>query len=310
MLRKKPRIIRFDGNKDDAFYDRRVVRNGCFLGVDKDQQQRSQEVLSKAVVGVAGCGGLGSHLAVQLARMGVKHIKIGDPDTFEESNINRQLGAGAHTIGKNKSLVIAEMIKESMPDVTVEVYPEGIQRHTADDFVEGCDLLYDLTDYYLIDERYALHRAFKSHESVKACLSACIWGWGSAIYKFTRDGMSYEELIGIKEGEDLTAEKIDRLTRMQANYLPRYPSKDYIYNWMEELGNIPILGAIPPIAHGFLTAQGVSILCGLDEEPYSNPLPAIPEYFWIDTQELSSGFHKFDGEWINEEAYAKHFEAA
>ena len=41
---------------------------------------------------MGGAGGLGGYLAVQLARVGVKHIKIGDPDHFEESNINRQLG--------------------------------------------------------------------------------------------------------------------------------------------------------------------------------------------------------------------------
>jgi molybdopterin/thiamine biosynthesis adenylyltransferase len=307
MLTKKARVIRFEGNQDQEFYKRRVLRNGCFLGVDERQQAESQEKLANAVVGIAGAGGLGSNLALQLARMGVRHIRIGDPDHFEESNINRQFGAGAKTLGKNKSIVVAELIQETMPDVTIEVFPEGLQRHTAVEFVKGTDILFDCTDFYLVDERYALHRAYREHSTAKTMLCAMVWGWGCAIYKFARDGMTYEELIGLKEGEDLTPEKIDVLVRMQANYLPRFPSKEYIYRWMEEVGNIPILGAVVPIACGFLAAQATLSLCGLDREPFSPALPPIPKYHWVDALELSSGIHEYDGGWVNEDAFAKHF---
>lgn len=307
MLRKKARVIRHDGNGDSGFYDRRVSRNSCFLGIDAAGQAKAQAMLADSVIGVAGAGGLGSYLAVQMARVGVKHIKIADPDHFEETNINRQLGAGIDTIGKNKAIVVGEHIRSAMPDVTVEIFPEGIQRHTAEDFVEGTDLLFDLTDFYLIDERYALHRAFRAHERTKTMLCGCVWGWGSAIYKFERDGVTYEDLIGIKEGQDLTPEKIDTLVRMQANVLPRFPSKETIYSWMEDVGNIPILGAIPPVACGLLAAQAVLILCGLDKEPFSRPLPPIPEYFMVDAQNLSSGFYTFDGEWANPGVYEELF---
>lgn len=307
MLRKEPRVIRHEGNGDDEFYRKRLVRNHLFLGVNKEQQLISQKKLRDSVVGVAGCGGLGSYLAVQLARVGVGHIKICDPDHFEESNINRQLGAGANTIGKNKAIVVGEMIKDITPDVTVEVYPEGIQRHTAEAFVEGTDLLFDCTDFYLIDERYALHRAYLNHQRTRTMLCACIWGWGTAIYKFARDGMSYADLTGVAEGEDLNVDKIDKLIRMQANYLPRFPDLAGIYDWMDDLGNIPIHGAIPPIAHGFLTAEAMKILCDLDKEPYNRTIPDIPEYLWVDTQELSMSIEKFDGNWINENSFKEKF---
>ncbi len=310
MLQKKARVIKLEGNGDRDFYNKRVIRNSCFLGVDQKQQQESQDKLADAVVGIAGAGGLGSYLAVQLARVGVRHIKIADPDHFEESNINRQNGAGINTVGHNKAITIGEMIREDMPDVTVEIFPEGIQRHTAEEFVDSTDLVYDCTDFYLIDERYALHRAYKNHKKTKTLLCGCVWGWGSAIYKFDRDGMSYEELIGIKEGEDLSSEKIDKLVRMQANYLPRYPDKDSIYDWMGNVGNIPILGAIPPICCGLLTAQGVMALCDLDQEPYCKPLPPIPQYHWVDAQELTSDIHTFDGSWINENNFKNHFGAS
>lgn len=307
MLKKKPRITKLEGNGDEDFYWKRVVRNDCFLGINRKQQHESQQKLANSTVGVAGVGGLGSYLAIQLARVGVKHIKIADPDHFEESNINRQLGAGANTIGKNKAIEVGRMIQEMAPDVTVEIYSEGIQRHTAESFVSGTDLLFDCTDFYLTDERYALHGAYKNHSQTKAMLCACIWGWGTAIYKFDRDGMGYEELTGIKGGQDLDHDKIDRLVRMQANFLPRFPCLEGIYDWMGNLGNIPIHGAIPPIAHGFLTAEAMKIVCDLDREPYCKTLPAIPQYLWIDTQELSMSVETFDGSWINEDAFAKYF---
>ena len=39
---------------------------------------------------IAGCGGLGGHVASLLARMGAGGFRLCDPDIFEESNLNRQ----------------------------------------------------------------------------------------------------------------------------------------------------------------------------------------------------------------------------
>ncbi|WP_423910181.1 hypothetical protein [Candidatus Spongiihabitans sp.] len=84
--------------------------------------------------------------------------------------------------------------------------------------------------------------------------------------------MTYEQLLGLEENVELTPENIDTLVRMQANYLPRFPHKEAIYAWMDKAGNILILGTIPPIGCGLLTAQGVMILCSFDKEQYSRIL--------------------------------------
>ena len=93
MLQKKPRIFKVDGNGDEDFYWKRLVRNDCFLGADKEQQHESQQKLANTTIGVAGCGGLGSYLAVQLARVGVGHIKVADPDHFEASCVDASVYA-------------------------------------------------------------------------------------------------------------------------------------------------------------------------------------------------------------------------
>jgi drug/metabolite transporter (DMT)-like permease len=90
---KKARVIQMKGEYDPEYYKERVRRNEVFLGNDRAQMAFSQEKISNSVVGVAGQGGLGGGVAMLLARLGVRHLKICDPDSFETSNINRQLGA-------------------------------------------------------------------------------------------------------------------------------------------------------------------------------------------------------------------------
>jgi sulfur carrier protein ThiS adenylyltransferase len=48
------------------------------------------ERLGSAVVGIAGCGGLGSNAAVALARAGIGKLILVDGDRVEASNLNRQ----------------------------------------------------------------------------------------------------------------------------------------------------------------------------------------------------------------------------
>ncbi|MDF5831610.1 ThiF family adenylyltransferase [Pseudomonas syringae] len=123
---KKARIVKFPGVFDEQVYNERVSRSGCFLGNSKLEQMANQGKLSNAVVGVAGAGGIGGAVALGLARLGVRHIKIADPDSFEISNINRQFGASVETVGRNKALVVAELVHRLAGDVSVDVFPEGI----------------------------------------------------------------------------------------------------------------------------------------------------------------------------------------
>ena len=58
-----------------------------FLGADSDAILRDTEVV---IVGL--CGG-GSHVAQQLAHLGVGRFVLCDPDVVEETNLNRMVGA-------------------------------------------------------------------------------------------------------------------------------------------------------------------------------------------------------------------------
>jgi len=55
--------------------------------------KRSQEMLETATVAIIGLGGGGSHVAQQLAHVGVGNLILFDPDQVEHSNLNRLVGA-------------------------------------------------------------------------------------------------------------------------------------------------------------------------------------------------------------------------
>jgi sulfur carrier protein ThiS adenylyltransferase len=75
--------------------------------------------LKKAVVGIAGAGGLGSAVAVALARVGVGRLVVADYDVVEPSNLNRQQYF-IDQIGRPKVAALAENLKRINPYVTVE----------------------------------------------------------------------------------------------------------------------------------------------------------------------------------------------
>lgn len=65
-------------------------------------------------VTIVGLGNIGSHAALTLARLGIKHFMLFDPDTIEAHNLSSQ-AFGESDMGKSKVLAIATKIKELNP---------------------------------------------------------------------------------------------------------------------------------------------------------------------------------------------------
>ena len=84
------------------------------------------EKLKNSKVAVFGLGGVGGHTVEALARAGIEHLVLVDYDTYDITNINRQIGALHSTIGKYKVDVMKERILDINPNAIVETYrPEG-----------------------------------------------------------------------------------------------------------------------------------------------------------------------------------------
>ena len=78
--------------------------------------------LQNAKIAVFGLGGVGSYVVEALARAGIGHLVIVDYDKFDETNINRQIGALHSTIGKYKIDVMEKRILDINPEIKVEKY--------------------------------------------------------------------------------------------------------------------------------------------------------------------------------------------
>ncbi|MFH0724876.1 MAG: sulfur carrier protein ThiS adenylyltransferase ThiF [Pseudomonadota bacterium] len=76
------------------------------------------QVMQNAIVGVAGLGGLGSNVAIALARMGVGTLILADFDIVEPSNLNRQQYFMEH-LGGYKSVAMTDILKKINPYLTV-----------------------------------------------------------------------------------------------------------------------------------------------------------------------------------------------
>lgn len=82
------------------------------------------ERLRAARVVIIGLGGVGSFAGEALARSGIGELILVDHDVVAESNLNRQLGATASAIGRPKTEVLGERLRDVAPDAVVEARRE------------------------------------------------------------------------------------------------------------------------------------------------------------------------------------------
>ena len=84
-----------------------------------------QSQLSVATVAVCGLGGLGSNIAISLARAGVGRLILMDFDRVDITNLNRQQYKVSQ-LGMEKSQALAENIREINPYICLSCHTERI----------------------------------------------------------------------------------------------------------------------------------------------------------------------------------------
>ncbi|MFL0195076.1 sulfur carrier protein ThiS adenylyltransferase ThiF [Clostridium sp. WILCCON 0269] len=103
------------------------------------------EKVNKGKVAIAGLGGLGSNVAVMLARIGVGHLLLVDFDTVEPSNLNRQSYYVRH-LGLLKTDALMEQIKEINPFLTLETKNIRVDESNAVKLFHGYDIICEAFD--------------------------------------------------------------------------------------------------------------------------------------------------------------------
>ena len=114
------------------------VRTELLLGSD------AMRILGKSKVAVFGVGGVGGYVTEALARSGVGTFELIDRDVVSVTNLNRQIIATWKTIGRDKTEVMAERIRDINPAAEVTLRKCFYLPETADQF--------DFTRYdYVVD---------------------------------------------------------------------------------------------------------------------------------------------------------------
>lgn len=273
--------LKYEGEYDDGRYWERVNRNLAWMGETMEEARANQTRLRDATIGIAGTGGIGGATAIRLIRMGARHLKIADPEVFELSNVQRQAGATLTNLGRNKAEVVGEVAFETTGDAVIEVFPEGLNSESAEEFVAGCDIVTDQIEIYEIDAKYALHRAFRESKQARALYAVATVGHGALVQKYTPDSTPIEDLYGIPEGAEMNADHAAKLIdgQVPAEMLPAWPPREARRRWSVDQQIAPIFGPTPALCEGVL----VWLICSeLMDLRGAVEIPPRPGYAFLD----------------------------
>ncbi len=182
------------------------------------------ERVKKAHVAIAGLGGLGSNIAVALARTGVGKMTLLDFDVVEPSNLNRQHYMIRH-IGMKKTKALRAQIQEINPFIEVETHDVFLERENLMTYLGDADVAVEAFDG-------AASKAMMVSEWIRCrpdrpiVAASGVAGYGSSNEVLTSNPMGQVYLVGdsvseARIGEGLMAPRVSVAAGHQANMVLR-----------------------------------------------------------------------------------------
>lgn len=230
-------------------------RNLGFFSVEE------QQAINNAVVAIAGAGGDGGMLALQLARLGVGEIRLADPDPFEVQNINRQAACTTNTLDVNKAIAVGNYIHEINPDITISTFTDGVTQDNVRDFLGGANLLIDETEFTTHEVGVMVARQARQLDIPN--LQAMNIGFGTQVTSFHPKGKTFEKMLGLPEDMPLDeiADQEVSLSRWLA-YLPPYGDIDVFKKIAKGEKSAPSVAPGVAIAAGTAAVQAILHIVG------------------------------------------------
>lgn len=105
-----------------------------------------QERIARTAVAIVGLGGLGSHVAQQLAHLGISRYLLLDGDTVSVSNLNRLVGANEHDVGTRKVDAAEKMITAIQASAGVVQVAGPFDVESPPEGLDGADILFGCID--------------------------------------------------------------------------------------------------------------------------------------------------------------------
>ena len=104
-----------------------------------------QNKISSTTVGICGLGGLGSNIAITLARAGVGKLILIDFDKVDITNLHRQQYK-ASQVGMYKTEALRENLTEINPYLESEIQTVCVTEKNAKELLKDCDIICEAFD--------------------------------------------------------------------------------------------------------------------------------------------------------------------
>ncbi len=111
----------------------------------KRQGAALQKKFSSATVAICGLGGLGSNIAIALARAGIGKMILIDFDKVDLSNLHRQQYKVSQ-IGMHKTDALRENLLEMTPYVEIQTHTIAMDMHNAKELLQSADIICEAFD--------------------------------------------------------------------------------------------------------------------------------------------------------------------
>jgi len=237
--------------------------------VSSEDQQR----LWETCILIAGTGGDGGLLSERLARTGIGHLILADPEAFEPNNINRQYGANRLTIGVNKAIAVAKELALINPSMKITVCTEGVTAENVTGLVRQADLVVDEIEYTMPATSVLLHRT--ARQQGKHVFMGANIGWGASIFCFPPEGQTFEQHFSYNE-ENGT---INPLAYMREK--PSYITSDFADEVLAGIVSMPAVAASVSLTAAILASEITWFITG-KRKPVT-----VPQFISIDLFDLT-----------------------
>lgn len=260
-------------------YDDFFSRN---LGIFSAEEQ---EKIRHSRMAIIGCGGVGGVIALVLARSGVEHLTLVEPDCYEPSNMNRQIACFCDTIGRNKAECLRDEILRINPQAQLTVHERAL---TADDLPSVADMG-DII-FPVMDEWPLSLTCLEAVRKVKPVVMAYPVGALSRVSVFTAASPTVAECLVMPYGFGL-AKLEDYTRRPEARRLLMYYQiagswrEDWFDEWTEGRKPHAQLAIMVWITGCLAAMEGIKLVSGKWK-------PVVAPYYWCITPD-SARVRKF-----------------
>ncbi len=132
------------------------------IGIENLNKIRSKNIL------IVGIGGVGGTAAECLVRSGIENITVIDSDTFELSNLNRQILSSINSVNQNKVDVAVKRYKQINENIKIEAKNMHLSKDNINE-IGNYDYIIDACDS--LEAKIELIR-FAKEKNIKIIISA------------------------------------------------------------------------------------------------------------------------------------------